>query len=48
MGNYKLSEASSNDVVGIYKFGITAFGLYPAREYVSSLELFFRRIIRKT
>lgn len=40
MGNYKLSGASSNDIVFIYKFGTSTFGLNAAKEYVSSLELF--------
>ncbi|TMM32452.1 type II toxin-antitoxin system RelE/ParE family toxin [Polaribacter aestuariivivens] len=44
MGNYKLSGASSNDVVGIYKFGIVTFGLYSAKEYVASLELFLEEL----
>jgi toxin ParE1/3/4 len=44
MGCYKLSGASLNDIVGIYKFGIKTFGLQPAKQYVSTLELFLEEL----
>lgn len=47
MGTYKLSGAASNDVVGIYKYGINTFGLSPAKEYVSSLETFLEELANK-
>jgi toxin ParE1/3/4 len=47
MGNYKLSGASSIDIVGIYKFGIKTFGLYPAKEYLNSLENFLEELLNK-
>ena len=36
MASYKLSKASSNDIIGIYKFGIINFGLNPAKDYLNS------------
>lgn len=47
MVSYKLSGAASNDIVGIYKFGIETFGLYPAKVYVSSLEIFLEELVGK-
>ena len=47
MGNYKLSGASSSDIVSIYKFGIKTFGLLPAKQYVSSLEFFLEELADK-
>lgn len=44
MGSYKLSGAASNDVVGIYKFGIKTFGQISAEQYVSSLENFLKEL----
>jgi toxin ParE1/3/4 len=44
MLSYKLSGAASNDILGIYKFGIVTFGLYPTKEYVTSLELFLEEL----
>ncbi len=47
MANYKLSGASSNDIVGIYKFGIKTFGLNPAKEYLKSLENFLLELAER-
>lgn len=47
MGNYKLSGASSNDIVGIYKFGIKTFGLQPAKQYLNSLEHFLEELANR-
>jgi toxin ParE1/3/4 len=47
MGNYKLSGASSNDIINIYKFGIQTFGLEPAREYLFSLENFLEELAER-
>ena len=44
MENYKLSGAASNDIVGIYKFGIKTFGLEPAKEYLKSIENFLEEL----
>ena len=44
MASYKLSKASSNDIIGIYKFGIINFGLNPAKDYLNSLENFFEEL----
>jgi len=44
---YKLSGAASNDVVGIYKFGIHRFGLTQAKKYVLSLEKFLNELAER-
>ncbi len=40
MGNYSLSGAASNDIAGIYRYGIKNFGLNPAQIYIEELEKF--------
>jgi len=47
MENYRLSGVASNDIVGIYKFGIKTFGLEPAREYLNSLENFLEELANR-
>lgn len=47
MKNYKLSGAASNDIVGIYKFGIKTFGLEPAKEYLISYENFLEELANR-
>jgi toxin ParE1/3/4 len=47
MESYKLSEAASNDIVGIYKFGIKTFGLEPAKEYLRSIENFLEELANR-
>ena len=47
MENYKLSGAASNDIVGIYKFGIKTFGLEPAKKYLISLESFLEELANR-
>lgn len=45
--NYKLSSAASNDLVGIYKFGIHFFGIKLAKEYLFALELFLDELSKR-
>ncbi len=47
MGCYKLSGAASNDIAGIYKFGIHQFGLTQAKKYLSLLEKFLNELAER-
>lgn len=38
MENYKLSTKASQDIVGIYKYGIKIFGASQAKNYLNAVE----------
>lgn len=47
MRGYNLSGAASNDIAGLYKFGIKNFGLDQARTYILALESFFKELAER-
>lgn len=47
MANYSLSSSATNDLVGIYKFGVKRFGNEPAKKYLFSLENFMHELANK-
>lgn len=45
MVHYKLSNAATNDIIGIYKYGLNQFGERQAKKYINELELFLNQVI---
>jgi len=46
MEHYELSQAATNDIIGIYKYGLQQFGDRQAKKYLSELELFLNKLIK--
>ncbi len=45
MVHYKLSNAATSDIIGIYKYGLNQFGERQAKKYINELELFLNQVI---